>query len=185
MKRLLCFLCVFVFLPVLSFADSYTPVLGMSIDTFIQKYNSIGASLTSSLLGLSSPKGWMKSGDYNAACFAADSKANVYILLQTLDNKDAKGTASGLDSVQIVAYSSADFMSLITVAEKCTRIFSPSLLGTSWSPKYITDLIIYYYENINDNYSYAYNVIDSDNNFILYFFGSDNGYIFELTGSKE
>ena len=193
MKKLTCILlCITIMLATtFSFAlaekekKPYTPALGLTMDQFISKYNAIGSSLTSPLIALDKPYYWSTFGDYNIAWYKADSKASTSILLYTKDTDNKKSTKSGIDMIQIYIEKESDFLSLITVAQKCAEIFAQDLFGNSMAPYYVGSVIEYYYENCYGTDMTAIYGIDADNTNVLQFYKTGNEYFFAIAPYED
>lgn len=181
MKRYFILICIFILcLPVAS-AEEYSPELSMDINSFILKYNAIGSSLDSSLVSLKGPYKWTEFDKYHVSWFSPDSKSGVTILLLSADPSNVRSTKAGLDSVQIFMEKDSDFLSFITIASRCTQIFSDDIFGANLAPLYISDLISYYYQNSNGTDYSAYRTIDANQLYILSFFKTYNQYYFTIT----
>ena len=182
MKRSFCiFLAIFILIPCLSFADNYSPALGMDFSSFITKYNSIGTALNSPLVALKDPFFWSVYENYNVAWYKPDKNSNVTILLLSADPVNVKNNKSGLDSIQIFMTGPSDFLSLITITNRCTQVFSNSFLGSNFSALYSSDLIAYYYENATSTDFSACRTIDTDQIYNLNFFIVSGQYYFTIT----
>ena len=181
MKRFLSLFLVLILCVSFASAEVYTPDLGMDMNTFIQKYNAIGSALGSSLVSLKDPYNWTKYDKYNVAWLQPDSKSGVTILLLSSDPANVKSTKAGLDSIQIFMDKDSDFLSLITIANRCTQIFSDDVFGSNFAPLYTSDVISFYYQNATGSDYSAYRTIDVDQTYILSFFKSFNQYYFTIT----
>lgn len=180
MKRFLCFLIVLVLLPILSFASSaYEPSLGMDISTFIAKYNSLGTSLASSLTALEKPYQWTNFNKYRVAWFNTDKNSGVKILFLSSDPKAGLGLDAGIDIIQIYMENPADFLSFITIAIRCSQLFSNQFYGSTLAPFCVADIMSFFYENIGSQQS-VYRSLDSDDVYALMFFKDHNSYYFEI-----
>ena len=181
MKRFFCLLFALVLLPVFSFASSaYQPELGMDISTFMSKYNSLGSSLSSSLTALEKPYQWTSFEKYRVAWFNPDKKSSVKILLLSADPKAGLSLDSGVDIIQIYMENPADFLSFVTIAIRCSQLFSTEFFGSSLAPLCVGDILSYFYENSSTSYS-AYRSLDSDNVYALMFFIDQNSYYFQIS----
>ena len=183
MRRLLCLFLVLLFLPVVSLASSaspdYEPSLKMNMSTFVTKYNALGSSLSSSLLPLEKPFQWSTYDKYRVAWFNTDKKSGVKILLLSADPKAGVGLEAGIDVIQIYMEKPADFLSFVTIAVRCSQLFSSELFGSSLAPLAVADIMSYYYENSTGSY-YAYRSLDSENIYALMFFMDHDSYYFEI-----
>lgn len=181
MKRFSILFLVFALCISFAFAAEYTPDLGMDFDSFIMKYNAIGSALGSSLVSLKSPFNWTEFKEYHVGWLIPDSNSGVTILLLSSDPSNVKTTKSGLDAVQIFMEKESDFLSFITVSNRCTQIFSDNIFGANFAPLYTSDLISYYYQNATGTDYSAYRTIDSEERYVLSFFKSSNQYYFTIT----
>ena len=184
MKR--CFLVILSFLIVFSFsvsafAGSDAADLGMDMNTFMQKYNAIGSSLSSSLVKLEKPYKWTTYNNYSVAWLKPDNKSGVTILLLSSESSIVRDTSYGLDMIQIFMDNDSDFLSLITVTSRCVQVLSDPFFGYSMAPFYVSDLISYYYENVYASGGSAYRTIDTEEKYILTLFKSSNQYYFSIS----
>ena len=185
-KKLAAFvLALCLLLPALSLSEEYSPALGLTVSSFMLKYNAVGSSLNSSLLSLRRPFQWTKFSDYNVAWLEADRNSGVTILLLSSDPLNAGSIVAGVDQIQVFTDRDSDFMSLITVASRCVQLFSDDLFGANLAPLYVADVISYYWENANDTEYFAYRSIDAAQNYIIRFFKSSGQYYFTINPRGE
>ena len=180
MKKLITIILILAMaLPAAAPADAYKSELGMTMNEFIMKYNSIPSALGSPYVPLKKEYNWSKMDDYNIAWFYPCSDESVKIMLLSKDEKAGKSLSAGLDMIKIYAYS--DLLGLISVTKRCTGIFTPDFFGMSLAPYYITDIISYYYENGVEKSGYiAYRSIDTEEKYALSFF-KYQGYYFQIS----
>ena len=184
MKKLITIaLILAMLLPAAALAESYEPLLGMTMDEFILKYNAVSAPLESPYVSLNKPFSWTKWEGFNVAWFYADKTKTVTILLLSKDPTNSV-TTSGLDEIQIFAKSDSAWVPLIGVTNRCASLFSAQLFGTSMSPMYIGDTIAYYYENnCEEKGLTAMHSLDEDNSISIIFFHQDT-YYFKISASE-
>lgn len=185
MKKLLAiFLIIALLLPVSVLAD-YSPALNMTINDFLLKYNAVQASLEAPYLALDKPFKWSLWDEYHLAWFKADKNGSVTILLMTKDPSDAQMLTSGLDMIQIFSNKESDFVPLISITNRCASIFAIQLLGTSFAPQRITQVMNNYYENnCKEKGLVAYSGLDENNELVIAFF-YDGQYYFEISSIER
>lgn len=184
MKKLFAVLLILaLILPVAAPAESYTPVLGMNMQEFLNKYNAVSAPLGSPYKKLDRPIQWTKYNDYNAALFMPTDTV-IMILMTKQTNSDAT-MASGLDFIGMMATKSDDMVDLISVTQRVLELFTDNLFGVSLGALRISQVIRYYYENNHKtDMGYAYWWLDEENTRVLFLSKVDAGYLFAI-GSLE
>lgn len=181
MKKFFCLLLVLMLFPVLALGDSYTPKLGMTMEQFINKYNSLGAPFNSSLMALQKPLIWTDYKNSKVGWCSPDKKTVTSILLVSADPKAfQKDVTAGLDEIQIYVLGSEGILSLISVATRCASIFAPDLLGTSLAPMCITNVMKEYYENGISGNDLYYGQLNSETGLYLQFFVLNGDYYFKI-----
>lgn len=184
MKRFLSTILVLILTFSLAAAEDYTPALNMTIDEFMTRYNALGSALGSSLIALIKPDQWTKHNQYNVAWFSPDSKSGVIMLLLSADHNSGTRLDAGLDCVQVVLPLQVDYLSFLTVSERCSRLFSEELLGVSMGPYFLINVLQNYYENNYEEKGWSsLHQLDVDGNFYMQFFKEQNKDVFEITGN--
>jgi hypothetical protein len=162
MKKLITIILILaLILPTAALADSYIPKLEIGISGFITKYNSLPAALNSPFLSLKEPYQWTEWGEYQVAWFYPTEDHHTTIALITADPR-GKALSSGLDMIQI--FSASDWVQLLSVANRCSQLFSYEYMGMNLAPYCIADIVSYAYEN---NCLNAYRQLDSENKFLI------------------
>ena len=181
MKKLIAVILIMaMLLPAVALAD-YTPDLGMTIDEFILKYNSVQASLNSPYVSLDRPYQQNTWNGFRIAHFYADKDKKVTILLMTKDPGSSRITEAGLDEIQIFIPSDKDMVPLIGVTNRCAGLVSANIFGTSLSTMRTADTICYYYENnCKERGLTSYSGLDEEGKFALVFF-FDTYYYFQIS----
>ena len=171
-------LAVLVLVPCVSFSEispaesSYSPDLNMTLSQFMNKYNSIGSALGSSLVSFSSDNYHFFDGsDYNSFVFSPDTISGVALCVQSKDFDTGNGINAGVDCVEIAMPNSIDFPSFLTIAKRCAQMFADDYFAESSAMINIYELIIKYYENHqNDSGFIISRQLNSVENFYLHFY---------------
>ena len=100
-------------------------------------------------------------------------------MILSTDPKAGVGLDAGIDTIQLYMDNTADFLSFVTIAVRCSQIFSTEFFGSSLAPLAVADIMAYFYENSAGSY-YAYRSLDSDNVYALMFFKDHNSYYFQI-----
>ena len=186
MKKLITVVLILAMLiPAVALAD-YSPKLGMTLDDFVNKYNSVSAPLGSPYTKLDKPIAWTKFNDYDVAWFSPVSNSSVTILLLSKEENPLHVMTGGLDSVQVFIKGDEDFIDLISVTARCSELFSQNILGISVGEMRIVQLIRYYYEsNFKGTEGFAYYSINEDNTISLQFFKYSGLYYFCIGATED
>ena len=172
-------------LPVIALAD-YSPKLGMTMEEFLIKYNSVAAPLGSPYVKLTDPVRWTVFSGYNVAWFNPAKDSSVIILLLSSDPAGKNNLSCGLDVIQICTISSKDFIDLISITARCAEPFSDDLFGTPIGDMRISQLIKYYYDNgYKGSSSGAYWSINDENKTVLKIFEPDGWYYFQISAQED
>ena len=184
MKKLFAVLLILaLILPVAAPAESYTPVLGMNMQEFLNKYNAVSAPLGSPYRKLENPIQWTKYDEYNAAMFMPTN--TIIMLLMTKQKNIATTTVSGLDCVAIMSTNNDDMVDLISVTLRVLELFTDNLFGVSVGSFRLSQVIRYYYENnCKTDTGYAYWELDEEKTKVLGLSKAGEGYMFVI-GSLE
>jgi hypothetical protein len=180
MKKLIAIILILaLLLPAVSLAD-YSPMLGMTMEEYIAKYNAVSAPLGSPYKKLDRPYQWTTGDDVHAAWFKpADS--SVVILLMSKDPQPIRLTGCGLDAIYLFTEDSKDLIDLISIAGRCAEPLSSNLFGLSLGEMRTGQLLRYYYENGYKNTNgYAYWAIDDTEKIVMAFSMSSGRYSFQI-----
>lgn len=168
-----------------SIAEEYQPQLGLSMNDFIIKYNAIGSALGSPLVALKTQKQWTVFNDYNVAWFAPDSKKPIILVMMSKDPA-GKTLNAGLDRIQITMTSPSDFLSFLTVSDRCAQLFAQDILSVSTSQFCLYGTMEYYYEsNSEGTDQYAYWQINQDPVRFCRFFMDNGQYVFDICADLD
>ena len=187
MKKFLALLILIALLVPASGLAEYSPELGMTMNEFVQKYNSQGSSLESPLLALKNPYNWSESDTAQIAYYNVANDSDVYISLFTNDKSKTKDLASGLDYILITCPSLKDFLSFVTVSTKCIDVFSQELFtGYPMGPYFLTAAMKYYYENRGDSEDFSsFQSINSESGTAIEFAVYDGNYCLLIEGNAQ
>ena len=185
MKKLIIITMIMVLLPMIALAD-YSSKLGMTMNEYITKYNSISAPLDSPYQKLSSPYMWTPFNGYKVAWFKPAKQSSVVLLLLSKDPAGKNDLSCGLDMIQICADNSKDFIDLIGITGRSGEPVSDNLFGTSISDMRVSQLLRYYYENgYKGTGKIAYWSINDDYSIVLAFFEADGWYTFQISSVED
>jgi len=184
-KTILFILAVFIILNAVSYAEEYEPALGMKMSEFISKYNAIGTPLGSTLLALREPEKWTKLNNSDVAWFAPARGESTRIYLISSDPA-GQNLSSGLDRIQISMDTPYDFLSFLTVADRCAQLFAADIFTVSMSKHCVYSAMTYYFENNLDGTGMcSYNQINAETKICCKFFSSENLYYLEICAEKD
>lgn len=181
--------CVFLILlliPAVSISENTTlSKLGMTIEEFILKYNSVPATLESPYKSLGEPAFWADFNDYHVASFYPENDSAVALLLMSKDKVNNKSTTAQLDAIEVLSLSKEKWIPLVNVTKRCASIFSEELFGVSTASFAIIETINYYYENNLEKKGYtSYRPLNADET-IAISFGYSDGYYFAITAADD
>ena len=183
-KFILLLLALALLVPAAASAD-YTPALGMTMDTFMAKYNAIPASIGAPYSPLTVPYQWSVFQSYNVAWFHADPESQVTVLLLSEETGKGNTTQAGLDVIQIFTPAAEDFIPLISVTSRCAEIYAMVLFGESMAPLYLANVLRSYYETgAEKNGEYVFHTIDENFRYEIKFFKSEGCYFFEISPAE-
>lgn len=191
MKKLITIILILaLLLPAASLADEskekYKASLGMTIETFINKYNAVAAPLGNSYMMLDKPISWTASDVYNFAWFVPAKDSSVVIGLGTKQKDATHVLTGGLDLVEILMQKDTDFLDLISVTARCTDIFSVNYFNMSMGENSITRLMRFFYESgYKGSQGSAYLAINEDYSISLEFCYSENKYYFLIIPTED
>ena len=184
MRKLITIIMILaLFPPAAALAGDYTPALGMNMRDFILKYNAIEAPLGSPYVQLSTTvaSDWTYFNYHWCAWLYPENTRRVAMILMTKDPFGGKDFVSGLDTVQLYAASAEDLIPLISLAIRCSRLFSAELLSVSTSSFCVADVIQYFFENnLKEQGMLAYKQLDAESDYCISLFYSD-GYYFQIS----
>ena len=159
--------------------------LGMTIGTFLDKYNAIPAPLGSPYCPLKESTLFSESGAFNIVTFYPVNDPDICLRLATTQpmNESNMRTCQ-LSAITLYSPNADDLIALIGIAARCAEPFGYDIMGVNSAPLSIGTLIRYYYENDISEGDSATVTLNADNN-ITMLFSHSLVYAFQILNMKE